>query len=204
MSAINDLQTKCGIPADGIWGPTTYKAARTYFKLSTVRAAHFMGQCSHETGSFKLFSENLNYSAEGLTKTFKKYFPTIASTDGYAKNPQKIANKVYANRMGNRDEASGDGWTYRGRGAIQLTGKSNYQAFADHIGRPDVMTNPDTVSSELAFESALFFFEQNGLWAICDKGVTDATINALTKRVNGGLTGLDDRLAKTKLFYSWN
>jgi putative chitinase len=204
MSAIVNLQTKCGVTADGIWGPTTYKAARTYFKLSNVRAAHFLAQCAHETGSFKLFSENLNYSAEGLIKTFKKYFPTIASTNGYAKNPQKIANKVYANRMGNRDEASGDGWKFRGRGAIQLTGKSNYQAFADHIGRPDVMTNPDIVSSELAFESALFFFNKNNLWSIADKGLDEATITALTKRINGGTHGLDDRIAKTKQFSLWN
>ena len=98
--------------------------------------------------------------------------------------------------MGNGDEASGDGWKYRGRGAIQLTGKANYAKF----GHAD---SPDKVANELAFESALFFFEQNGLWTICDKGVTDATITALTKRVNGGTNGLDDRLAKTKLFYSW-
>jgi len=196
MSAIVELQKKCGVTADGVWGPGTYKAARTYFKLTNERAAHFFGQCAHETGNFRLFEENLNYSAEGLTKTFKKYFPTIESTAGYARNPQRIANRVYANRMGNGDEASGDGWKHRGRGAIQLTGKSNYAKF----GQAD---NPDKVSNELAFESALFFFEQNGLWAICDKGVNDTTITALTKRINGGTNGLDDRLVKTKLFYSW-
>jgi putative chitinase len=197
MSALVDLQLKCGITADGIWGPATYKAARNYFKLTNNRAAHFFGQCYHETGGFKVFEENLNYSAEGLTKLFKKYFPTIASTNEYARNPQKIANKVYANRMGNGDEASGDGWNYRGRGAIQLTGKGNYIKF----GHAD---NPEKVSSELAFESAIFFFDENKLWSICDKGVDDSTITALTKRVNGGVIGLDDRIAKTKLFNSWN
>lgn len=197
MAAIIDLQTKCGVSADGIWGPTTYKAARDYFKLSNLRAAHFFGQCYHETGGFKLFEENLNYSAEGLTKTFKKYFPTIASTAGYARSPQKIANKVYANRMGNGDEESGDGWKYRGRGAIQLTGKTNYSKFGQ-------LTNPDSVASMFAFESALFFFNENNLWSICDKGVDDATITALTKRINGGTNGLDERIAKTKQFNTWN
>ncbi|NDB84231.1 MAG: glycoside hydrolase family 19 protein [Alphaproteobacteria bacterium] len=195
MTAIVELQKKCGVTADGVWGPTTYKAARAYFKLTKERAAHFFGQCAHETGNFKIFEENLNYSSGGLLKIFPKYFNQQTAV-AYERQPQRIANRVYANRMGNSDEASGDGWKYRGRGAIQLTGKANYAKF----GHAD---SPDKVANELAFESALFFFEQNGLWTICDKGVTDATITALTKRVNGGTNGLDDRLAKTKLFYSW-
>jgi len=203
MSAIIDLQAKCEVTADGVWGPTSYKAARDYFKLSDIRAAHFFGQCYHETGGFKLFSENLNYSADGLVKTFKRYFPTIASTNGYARNPQKIANRVYANRLGNNDEDSGDGWLYRGRGAIQLTGKTNYFLFSTHINRPDVMTNPDIVESELAFESALFFFGSNNLWSIADKGLDNATITALTKRINGGTNGLTERIEKTKQFSLW-
>ena len=198
------LQTKCGVTADGKWGPGTYKAAKSYFKLSNNQAAHFFGQCAHESGNFKVFSENLNYSADGLTKIFKKYFPTTASTNGYARKPEKIANKVYANRMGNGPESSGDGWKYRGRGPIQLTGKDNYTAFANHIGRPDVLTNPDIVATELAFESAIFFFQKNGLFAIADKGVTDAVITQITKRVNGGTHGLDDRIAKTRKFAGWN
>ena len=197
------LQTKCGIAADGKWGPGTYKAARDFFKLSNTQAAHFFGQCAHESGGFKVFSENLNYSDKGLNSIFKKYFPTIASTAGYARKPEKIANKVYANRMGNGPESSGDGWTYRGRGPIQLTGKDNYTAFAAAIGRPDVLTNPDLVVGELAFESALWFFRKNGLLAIADKGVTDAIITQITKRVNGGTHGLDDRLKKTKQYANW-
>lgn len=197
------LQTKCGIAADGKWGPGTYKAARDYFKLSNTQAAHFFGQCAHESGGFKVFSENLNYSDKGLNGIFKKYFPTIASTAGYARKPEKIANKVYANRMGNGSEASGDGWKYRGRGPIQLTGKDNYTAFAADVGRPDVLTNPDLVVGELAFESALWFFRKNGLLAIADKGVTDAIITQITKRVNGGTHGLDDRLKKTKQYANW-
>ncbi len=197
------LQAKCGVTADGKWGPGTYKAAKNYFKLSNSQAAHFFGQCSHESGGFKVFSENLNYSADGLTKIFKKYFPSLAAAQPYARKPEKIANKVYANRMGNGPESSGDGWKFRGRGPIQLTGKDNYTAFAKHIGRPDVLTNPDIVATELAFESALFFFQKNGLFAIADKGVSDAVITQITKRVNGGTHGLDDRLKKTKQYAAW-
>ena len=197
------LQTKCGITADGKWGPGTYKAARDYFKLTNNQAAHFFGQCAHESGSFKVFSENLNYSDKGLNGIFKKYFPTIASTAGYARNPEKIANKVYANRMGNGSEASGDGYKWRGRGPIQLTGKDNYAAFSSDVKRPDVLKNPDLVVGELAFESALWFFRKNGLLAIADKGVTDAIITQISKRVNGGTHGLDDRLKKTKQYANW-
>lgn len=197
------LQAKCGVTADGKWGPGTYKAARDFFKLTNNQAAHFFGQCAHESGNFKVFSENLNYSADGLSKIFKKYFPSVAVATPYARKPEKIANKVYANRMGNGAEASGDGWKFRGRGPIQLTGKDNYTAFAAAVGRPDVLTNPDLVVGELAFESALWFFRKNNLLTVADKGVTDAIITQITKRVNGGTHGLDDRLKKTKQFANW-
>lgn len=203
-SPLIKLQEKCGVTADGAWGPTTYNAAKTYFKLSNNQAAHFFGQCAHESGDFKIFSENLNYSASGLNKTFRKYFPDQQSTVGYAKNPEKIANKVYANRMGNGPESSGDGWKFRGRGPIQLTGKDNYTAFATAMNRPDILTNPEIVASELAFESALFFFNNNKLFTICDKGIGVDIITALTKRVNGGTHGLTDRIAKTQKFALWN
>lgn len=198
------LQSKCGITADGKWGPGTYKAARDFFKLTNNQAAHFFGQCAHESGGFKVFSENLNYSADGLNKIFPKYFIKAGRNAAqYARKPEKIANVVYAGRMGNGPESSGDGWRYRGRGPIQLTGKDNYTAFAKDIGRPDVLTNPDLVVGELAFESALWFFRKNGLLAIADKGVTDAVITQITKRVNGGTHGLDDRLKKTKQYANW-
>jgi putative chitinase len=198
------LQTKCGISADGKWGPGTYKAARDFFKLTNNQAAHFFGQCAHESGNFKVFQENLNYSADGLNKIFPKYFVKAGRNAApYARKPEKIANVVYSGRMGNGNEASGDGWKFRGRGPIQLTGKSNYTLFAQDIGRPDVLTNPDIVATELAFESALWFFRKNGLLAIADKGVTDAVITQITKRVNGGTHGLDDRLKKTKQFANW-
>jgi len=201
--SLKNLQAKIGITADGAFGPGTLKAAAAFYKLNRNRAAHFFAQTAHESGNFKAFSENLNYSAQGLRGIFGKYFPTQAMADAYARKPEKIANRVYANRMGNGDEASGDGWLFRGRGSLQLTGRSNFKAFADYIGRPDVMTNPDLVATELAFESALWFFDKNKLWSICDQGITDAAILALTKRINGGTHGLDDRKMKTKKYATW-
>jgi putative chitinase len=202
MSLIN-LQKKIGVTADGAFGPGTFKAAAAFYKLSPNRAAHFFAQTAHESGNFKAFSENLNYGAKGLRGIFRKYFPTDALAKAYERKPAKIANRVYGNRMGNGDEASGEGFAFRGRGALQLTGKFNYQAFADYIGRPDVMTNPDIVATELAFESALWFFDKNKLWGICDQGINDAAILALTKRINGGTHGLDDRKLKTKKYAAW-
>jgi putative chitinase len=202
MSMI-ELQKKIGVTADGAFGPGTLKAAAAFYKLSPNRAAHFFAQTAHESGGFKAFSENLNYSAKGLRGIFGKYFPTDALARAYERQPQKIANRVYANRMGNGDEASGEGWLFRGRGSLQLTGKFNFKAFSDYIGRPDVMTNPDLVATELAFESALWFFDKNKLWSICDQGVNDAAILALTKRINGGTHGLDDRKLKTKKYAAW-
>ena len=201
--SLKSLQEKIGVTADGAWGPGTFKAAMAFYKLSPVRAAHFFAQTAHETGGFKAFSENLNYSAKGLRGVFGKYFPTDALAAQYERKPEKIANRVYASRMGNGPESSGDGWLYRGRGALQLTGKDNYAAFAKYSGRPDVMSNPDIVATELAFESAMFFFENNKLWNICDKGVSDAVILELTKRINGGTHGLDDRKEKTKKYAGW-
>ena len=200
--SLASLQKKIGVTADGAWGSGTLRAAATYYKLTPARAAHFFGQTAHETGGFKAFSENLNYGAKGLRGIFGKYFKTDAEALKYERKPEMIANRVYASRMGNGPEASGDGWKYRGRGALQLTGKSNYEAFAKFCNRPDVMTNPDLVAAELAFESAMFFFERNKLWAICDQGVTDATILSISKKVNGGTHGLEDRKAKTKTYFS--
>jgi putative chitinase len=202
MSLVN-LQQKIGVTADGAFGPGTLKAASAFYKLSPNRAAHFFAQTAHESGNFKAFSENLNYSAKGLRGIFRKYFPTDALANAYARQPMKIANRVYANRMGNGPESSGDGWKFRGRGALQLTGHDNYQAFANYVNRPDVMTNPDLVAGELCFESALWFFDRNKLWGICDQGVNDAAILALTKRINGGTHGLDDRKLKTKKYAAW-
>jgi putative chitinase len=203
MSLIN-LQQKIGVTADGAFGPGTFKSAAAFYKLSPHRAAHFFAQTAHESGNFKAFSENLNYSAKGLRSIFGKYFPTDALARAYERKPEKIANRVYANRMGNGDEASGEGWLYKGRGPLQLTGKNNYRAFGKYIGREqEILDNPDIVANELGFESALWFFDANKLWGICDQGVNDATILALTKRINGGTHGLDDRKLKTKKYATW-
>lgn len=202
MSLVN-LQKKIGVTADGAFGPGTLKAAAAYYKLSPVRAAHFFAQCAHESGNWKATSENLNYSAKGLRGIFGKYFPTEGIAKNYERQPQRIANRVYANRMGNGPESSGDGWKYRGRGFLQLTGHDNYKALSEYIDRPGIMENPDLVAGELAIESALWFFDKNRLWSICDQGVNDAAILALTKRINGGTHGLDDRKLKTKKYAGW-
>jgi len=200
--SLKSLQEKIGVTADGAFGPGTMKKAMEFYKLTPVRAAHFFAQTAHETGGFKLFSENLNYSADGLQKIFGKYFPGTLE-ESYSRNPEKIANRVYASRMGNGAEASGDGWKFRGRGALQLTGKDNYTAFAQYLQKPEIMTTPDLVATTYSFESAMFFFDKNKLWSICDQGVNDAAILALTKRINGGTHGLEDRNQKTKKYYEY-
>jgi putative chitinase len=200
--SLKSLQEKIGTTADGAFGPGTMKKAMEFYKLTPIRAAHFFAQTAHETGGFKLFTENLNYSADGLQKIFGKYFPGTLE-ESYARNPEKIANRVYASRMGNGDEKSGDGWKFRGRGALQLTGKDNYAAFAKYLQKPEIMTTPDLVATIYAFESAMFFFDKNKLWSICDQGVNDAAILALTKRINGGTHGLADRNEKTKKYYEY-
>lgn len=200
--SLTRLQAKIGATPDGSFGPNTLKKAMEYFKMTPEQAAHFFGQCSHETGGFSVFSENLNYSATGLQNVFGKYFPGTLE-NSYARQPIKIASRVYANRMGNGNEASQDGWKFRGRGALQITGKDNYQAFANSLGKPEIMIQPDLVATEYAFESALFFFTRNKLWDICDDGVNDTTIKALTKRINGGYNGIEDRTSLTKRYYSW-
>lgn len=200
--SLKKLQEKIGSTPDGSFGPNTLKKAMEYFKMTPERAAHFFGQTSHETGGFQSFSENLNYSAKGLQQTFGKYFPDNLE-ESYARQPIKIASRVYADRMGNGNEASQDGWKYRGRGALQLTGKGNYKSFSDYLKKPEIMTNPDLVSIDFAFESAIFFFDKNKLWSICDKGVNDDTITSLTKKINGGYNGLDDRESLTRRYYKW-
>ena len=172
------------------------------FQINTpLRLAHFLAQCGHESGGFRATQENLNYSAKGLNGIFKKYFPTEASAVDYARKPQKIANKVYANRMGNGTEASGDGYKFRGRGYIQLTGKSNYTLLGKAIGE-DICANPDLVSSKYALLSAAWFWSKNGLNTIADGGTEDSVVTSVTKRVNGGTNGLADRITHFKEYYN--
>ena len=162
------------------------------FEINTpLRLAHFLAQCGHESGGFKVVTENLNYGAAGLQSIFKKYF-TPESAAEYERKPEKIANIVYANRMGNGNQASGDGYKFRGRGYIQLTGKDNYSAF-DKVVDDDILANPDLVATKYPLLSAAWFFHKNGLHKIADEGATDEVITKVTKRVNGGVIGLADR-----------
>jgi putative chitinase len=170
------------------------------FQINTpLRLAHFLAQCGHESGNFKAVQENLNYSADGLKKIFPKYFPGNLS-ESYARNPEKIASKVYGGRMGNGDESTKEGFKFRGRGYIQLTGKSNYTAFAKSIGE-DTISNPDLVATKYPLASAAWFFSKNGLNSIADKGADSATVTAVTKRVNGGTIGLADRIKHFNEYY---
>ena len=180
---------KCHIP-EAVIAQIPDTAAK--FGITNVlRLAHFLSQAGHESAGFKAVNENLNYSADGLKKIFPKYFPGNIS-ESYARNPEKIAAKVYGGRMGNGDEASKEGWKFRGRGYIQLTGKSNYTAF-DKLVEEDILANPDLVATKYPLASAAFFFNNNKLWAICDRGATPEVVTAVTKRVNGGTIGLADR-----------
>jgi putative chitinase len=171
------------------------------FNINTpLRLAHFLAQCGHESGGFRVTQENLNYSAKGLMGIFKKYFPTQALAESYQRQPQKIANKVYASRMDNGSEASGDGFKFRGRGYIQLTGRANYTAFGKAINE-DIANNPDVVSGKYALLSAAWFWSKNGLNNLADGGAGDQVVTSITKRVNGGTIGLPDRIKHFKEYY---
>jgi len=174
------------------------EAAKDFNITSNLRLAHFLAQCALESMNFTAVVENLNYSAQRLLQVFPKYFKNV-DVNAYARNPQKIGSRVYANRMGNGDEASGDGFKYRGRGYIQLTGKNNYQAFSGFIGE-DCVANPDLVATTYPLASAAFFFNSNNIWQICDQGSSDAVVTSVTKRVNGGTHGLAERLQNFKMF----
>jgi len=229
---VKKLQTKLGTAADGAFGPGTEKLVKEWQAKNGLTADGIVGDGTWKKmfpgevikedvviptgGPFKLEklkghipeaviaqipdTANLNYSADGLKKIFPKYFPGNLS-ESYARNPEKIASKVYGGRMGNGDEASKDGFKFRGRGYIQLTGKSNYSNFAKFIGE-DTVANPDLVATKYPLASAAFFFDSNKLWSICDKGADDATVTAVTKRVNGGTIGLADRTKHFKEYYN--
>lgn len=192
MNHIKQFQEENGLVADGIIGKKTLHKMRCVFEIDTdAQLAHFLANVHHETGNFTADTENLNYSAQGLEKVFKRYFPTHELATQYARNPIAIANRVYANRMGNGNEASGDGWKYIGRGALQLTGKNNYKAFADFVGDKMIMLKPELVAEKYFWESALFYFTRNNLWAQMKH--TDANaVKAVRKAVNGGYNGLEE------------
>ena len=198
--AMKALQAKVGVTADGSFGPNTARAIAKHYKLSPERGAHLLGQGSHESGGFKLTRENLNYSAETMLRVWPSRFKTLADAEPFARNPKALADKVYSNRMGNGE---GEGHIYIGRGFLQLTGKDNYKAFAADMRVPEIMQDPSLVETDYAFETALWFFEKNNLFAIADKGVNDDTIKQITKRVNGGYIGLDHRMKETKKIHGW-
>jgi putative chitinase len=174
------------------------ETAREFGITTNLRLAHFLAQCALESNNFTATVENLNYRAARLMEVFPKYFRGVDPA-AYANNPQKIGSRVYANRMGNGDEASGDGFKFRGRGYIQLTGKSNYTSFSTFVGE-DCVANPDLVATKYPLASAAFYFNSNKIWAICDRGADDGTVTQVTKAVNGGTHGLAERLQNFKKF----
>lgn len=191
MNHIVEFQKNNGLVSDGILGRKTIQAMRCVLGIQTdAQLAHFLSQVHHETGEFQADTENLNYSVQGLLKIFPKYF-TEKKAREYAKRPEKIANYVYANRMGNGDENSGDGWKFRGRGALQLTGKDNYKLFAAHVKDINVMLTPDIVATKYYWQSALFYFTKNNLWGLM-KGNDPESVKKVRKAVNGGYNGLQE------------
>jgi len=171
------------------------------FNITTpLRLSHFLAQCGHESGGFKALVENLNYGSKGLLGTFPKYF-NVTTAAQYERKPEMIASKVYGGRMGNGPEATKDGYKFRGRGYIQLTGKDNYTAF-DKFVTENIIESPDLVATKYPLMSAAWFFDKNGLWTICDKGATTEVVTAVTKRVNGGVIGLVDRIKHFNEYYS--
>lgn len=181
---------------------TQIPSVMSQYQINTeLRLCHFLSQCAHESLNFKATSENLNYSAKALMGTFKKYFPTEDKAKLYERQPEKIANLVYANRMGNGNEASGDGWKYRGRGFIQLTGKVNYQSF-DKVVPEDILVTPDLVATKYPLLSAGWYWNSRNINAEADRGDTELIITAVTKLINGGTNGLIDRIELFNKFYS--
>lgn len=207
MNPIQLFQQKKGLNPDGIIGKITFGSMRMEFDLTPIQLAHFLGQCEHETGGFNLFSENLNYSKEALITIFRKYYPNIDLAQKHERKPSVIANHVYGGRMGNNQ--INDGWDFRGRGCIQLTGKSNYKQFSEWIKDASILSNPNQVSDKYAFESALWFFKTNKLDQLCED-LSEKTITLVSRGINVGNTfsninphGLQDRITKTlnyKLF----
>ena len=207
--AMKKLQERCGVAADGAFGPNTARAIAKHYDLSPNRAAHLLGQAAHESGGFRLTEENLNYSESSLNRVFSRYFGEgKEDASQYERNPQKIANYVYMDKNRSKAGARGnveenDGWLFRGRGFLQCTGRSNYRKFAAEMRLPDVMKDPDLVATDYAFESAYWFFDRNGLFKMADNGIGTDNIKAITKKVNGGHHGLDDRIAQTQKIYGW-
>lgn len=201
MNPVQLLQSSLNIKPDGQIGRITFGALRMKWNLTGIQLAHFLGQCDVETGGFQVFTENLNYSSSGLLKVFSRYYKDELLAIKHQRKPSVIANHVYGGRMGNNQP--NDGWHFRGRGALQLTGRDNYTAFSQWAKEPQILSNPDLVATKYAFESGLWYFERNWVW----KHTTDLSVEAITKiskAVNLGNAnhpgtphGLEERIKRT-------
>jgi putative chitinase len=200
MNPVQLLQDKLGLKPDGNIGPITFGALRMHWNLTGIQLAHFLGQCEHETGGFRLFEENLNYSESGLLSIFARHYSDRLLAIKHARKPSVIANHVYSNRMGNNQP--NDGWHFRGRGAIQLTGRTNYRLFSEWVKDQSVMTNPDQVANKYAFDSAMWYFQERRIFSLCND-LNQETITRVTRLVNGGVNGLQDRISKTLKYQSF-
>ena len=201
--ALKHLQKTVGTVADGAFGPDTARKIVSHYGYTPLQGAHLLGQCYHESAGFTVSVENLNYSASSIVRVWPSRFASLAEAKPFARNPMRLANNVYAGRMGNGDEESGEGFKYRGRGFIQLTGKDNYRAFSEAVNRPGLVEDPEPVAVEYAFVAAVWYFGSNGLFVLARNGVDDDTIKKVTRRVNGGYHGLEERMEWTRKIYEW-
>lgn len=195
-SLIQAIMPKCRAP--DTWAPALDKACSQFQINTPQRLAAFLAQIAHESGELNRLEENLNYSAQRLTQVWPKRFPSLAVAQAYAGNPQKLANFVYANRIGNRDEGSGDGYRYRGRGLIQLTGRANYQAVGQAIGRDLLSTPDDLLAADGASQSAAYFWKSHLLNELADMHAGDdetEDFKTISVKINGGVAGLPQRQA---------
>lgn len=197
---IKTFQNNNNLIPDGIVGIKTILKIKEVFNLNIIEASHFIAQIDHETGNFKYSLENLNYSESRLLVIFKKYF-NKETAKLYARNPEKIANKVYANRMGNGNESSGDGWNFRGKGSLQLTGYENYKRFSKYINDNRILKNTDLVATEYYLDSAIWYFKVNNIFLITNN-ISGDTIRKVTKKINGGYNGIEHRRKLTKKYYN--
>ena len=200
MKAIQIFQYETNIPVTKEIDLITVEKMQEKFQITDEQLANFLGQLHHESGGFKYISENLNYSISGLKRVFSKYFKTQSMLEKYARKPEKIASRVYADRMGNGNEKSGDGWKFRGRGVIQITGFNNYNAFSKYVNDPSVITNPHIVLNKYVWDTADWFFRKNGLYDIATQ-VNESTTTKLTRRINGGYNGLKDRVELVEKYF---
>jgi putative chitinase len=206
---LRNLQAKCGCIPDGSFGPNTARGIMKYYDMSPERAAHFLGQVVIESMNFQAVEENLNYSVDSIMRVFGRYFDSHVEAKPYSRNPRALANYVYMDK--NRTSKSklgnvnpGDGYAFRGRGFIQVTGRANVEKFAKDKGLPEVVDNPDIIATEYPMESALWYFDRTrGLWKLCDGKVTKQSCKDITKKVNGGYNHLHERTEETFKIYGW-